>query len=262
MKKRCFPVLAALLFSGILGTSCNAGKLNSKAEETATAFYTSLQKKDYNSALSLCSNKAFTTATKEAWRKVFEKNAGLLGDLQSFTKTSGFNIDASTSTGTTVKVAFDVQWQYGKSKDSVLLIKEKDGSMKIYRYTWQHIDTKYLSELDESEKLATRYMDAIKTGDYNAAVDLCSDNALAITPRNKWIAFLENASSKLGKVTGYNVITDSSAYNIAAKGQSGKGNYYDIYIESHRGADKVMEKIVLFQRNYTEPVKLAGHFFL
>lgn len=78
----------------------------------------------------------------------FQRNAGLLGDIQSFTKTNGFNISASTTAGTTVSITFDVQWQYGKSQDSVLFVKEKDGSMKIYRYKCEHKDTKYIAVLE------------------------------------------------------------------------------------------------------------------
>jgi hypothetical protein len=191
-----------------------------------------------------------------------EKNAGLLGNIVSFKKTSGFNVSVSTFSGTTIIMTYDVQWQYGKSSDSVLLVKDKGDIMKIYRYSWKHSGTKYVSELNESGKQARKYMDAIKAGNYSAAVDLCSAEALAITPKDKWTSLLENAAAKLGPVSGYQILSDSSAYTISAQGGAGKGNYYDIIIQSDRNNSKVMEKVVFFQKDYTEPVKLTGHFFL
>ncbi|HRH50805.1 MAG TPA: hypothetical protein PLP23_18780 [Panacibacter sp.] len=262
MKKRSNQLFALTLCLGIFLTSCGAGEMNTKAEETATNFYTDLQKKDYTTALTLCSDKAFEADTKEAWIKSLQRNSILLGDVKTFTKTSGFNVETSTSTGTTVTVTYDVQWQYGKSQDSVILIKEKDGSMKVYRYAWLHKEPKYATEITESEKEATQYMDAVKSGNYDAAIALCSDEALKATPKENWAAFLNNAANKLGSISNYSVIKDSSTYNIGAKGESGEGNYYDIYIKSNRGNNEVMEKVVFFQKNYDEPIKLAGHYFL
>src|ERR1700712_6049683 len=106
------PLVAALFISGVIFSSCGAGESNKKAEETADAFYRDLQSKSYDSALNLCSDKAFSESPRSAWKKVFQRNAGLLGELKSFKKTSGFNIATSTSAGTTVSVAYDVEWQY------------------------------------------------------------------------------------------------------------------------------------------------------
>ncbi|HRI22606.1 MAG TPA: hypothetical protein PLA68_16715 [Panacibacter sp.] len=262
MKTRSNQLLAVTLGLGIFLTSCSAGELNTKAEESARNFYTDLQKKDYSAALTLCSDKAFEADTKEAWTKGLQRNSILLGDVKSFTKTSGFNVATSTSIGTTVTITYDVQWQYGKSQDSVVLIKEKDGSMKVYRYAWAHKDPKYLTEISESENEANQYMQAVKSGNYDAAIALCSAEALKATPKENWASFLENATNKLGNISNYSVLKDSSTYNIDAKGAAGKGNYYDIYVKSNRGSNEVMEKMVFFQKNYDEPVKLAGHYFL
>jgi len=253
--------IPALLLITLL-TSCGASELNSKAEQTAQAFYSNLQKKDYAAAMALCSSKAFGVSTKRDWLNSLEANAGLLGDIKSFTKTSGFNIETSTSNGTTIITVYDVQWQYGKSKDSVMLVKEKDGSMKIYKYTWKHSDTKYVAGLNESERQAIQYIDAIKAGNYDSAISFCSKEALAVTPKEKWAAFLQRASDNLGVVSSYQLVKDSAAYTIAGTGQAGKGNYYDIFIRSNRGGNKQLEKIVFFQKDYNERVQLAGHYFL
>lgn len=255
------PLVAAVLSLGVL-SSCGAGDSNKKAEETANAFYKDLQSKSYDSALSLLSPHAFDESPKSAWTKMFRRNAGLLGELKSYTKTSGFNIATSTSQGTTVSVAYDVQWQYGSSKDSVYLVKDKDGNMQVYRYTWLHSNASYMTEMNESEKQADKYMSAIKAGDFGAAIGLCSDEALKATPKENWAAFLQQANSKYGPMDGYTIKKDSTSYSIASQGQAGLGNYYDVFIESNRGDNKVMEKVVFFQKNYEEPIKLAGHYFL
>jgi len=262
MKKTTTALLSGAFLGIIFLSSCNAGELNSKAAQTADAFYSNYQKKDYAAAMALCSNKAFGLSTKEDWLRSLETNAGLLGEIQSFTKASGFNIEASTSNGTTVIVVYDVQWRYGKSKDSVMLVKEKDGSMKIYKYTWKHSDTKYVAGLNESEAQALKYIDAITTGNYDSAISFCSKEALMITPKEKWAAFLQRASDNLGAVNSYNVIRDSAAYTIGGTGKAGKGNYYDIFIQTKRNGNKQLEKIIFFQKDYNEPVKLTGHFFL
>ncbi|MEP7317895.1 MAG: hypothetical protein ABI921_04125, partial [Panacibacter sp.] len=85
MKKRSNQLLALALSFGIFLTSCGAGELNTKAEESATTFYNDLQKKDYPAILALCSDKSFAADSKEAWTKSFERNAALLGDVRSFT---------------------------------------------------------------------------------------------------------------------------------------------------------------------------------
>ena len=255
-----FFLLAML--AGVFFISCNANELDKKAEATATNFYQDLQKKDYKAATALCSNKAFAEDTKESWELALKKNTVLLGELKSYTKTSGFNIQTSTSLGTTVIVTYDVQWQYGMSKDSVVLIKEKDGNMKVYRYAWDHTKSKYLEEVGESEKQAAQYMDAIKAGNYDAALKLCSDSALRATPAETWKSFFDKAVKQVGPIVNYTVLKDSSYYNILTKGESGRGNYYDIYVKSNRNGTDVMEKIIFFQKNYDEPVKLVGHTFL
>jgi len=241
--------------------SCNAGKLNDKAVDTANAFYRNLQQKNYDSALYFCSEKAFGAQDKAGWIKLFQRNNALLGELQSFAKTSSFNVAASTSTGTTVTLSFDLQWQYGKAVDSLYLIKEKDGSMKIYRYTWQHSGAAYIDAMTNSQKLAGEYMTAIKDHNYESALALCSPAALAVTPAKEWVGFLNNADAKMGTVAGYTIIKDSTTYNIEGPGDLGKGNYYKVFVQSERGDYKVLEKLLFFQKNFDEPVKLGGHSF-
>jgi hypothetical protein len=241
--------------------SCNAGKLNDKAVDAANAFYKNLQQKQYDSALYYCSEKAFDAGGKAKWIKLFKRNSILLGELKSFTKINGFNVATSTTTGTTVALGFDLQWQYGKSVDSLYFIKDKDGSMRIFRYTWQHSDAAYVNALNSSEQLTAQYMDAVKEHNYEAATALCSATALKVTPATEWIKFLDNATAKLGTISSYAVIKDSTTYNIEGKGESGMGNYYDVFVQSERGENKVLEKLVFFQKNFDEPVKLAGHSF-
>lgn len=262
MKKNTLPFIVTFFVLSILLCACGSGELNKKAETTANDFYKNLQNKDYIAALNLCSNKAFTVNTKDDWTFELKKNASLLGEMKSFTKTSDFNIATSTSIGTTVTLAYDVQWQYGKSTDSFILIKESDGNMKIYRYQWLYKDAKFLNEVTESEQKAHQYMDDLKSNNYDAAISLCSNEALKITPKEKWAAFLTNAANKMGNVSDYSIIKDSSDYHINASGGAGIGNYYNVFVLSNRGGHKVMEKIVFFQKNFDMPVKVTGHDFL
>ncbi len=254
-------LIAALAFTTVL-TSCGAGETNKKAEATATNFYNDLKKKDFDAALNLCSDRAFNDDKKETWKKYMERNSGLLGEMKTFTKTSDFNISTSTSNGTTVSLTFDVQWEFGKSSDSLVLLKDKDGSMKVLRYAWEHKDAKYMSQLSASEKEAGQYMEAVKEGNYDAAIHFCSEDALKATPKETWAATLNAAVTQLGSISKYSIIKDSSNYNIGSTGDLGKGNYYQVVVQSDRGGNKVMEKIVFFQKNYGEPVKLTGHYFL
>ncbi|MEO6723629.1 MAG: hypothetical protein ABIN67_24895 [Ferruginibacter sp.] len=259
MKTKLFYMTLPAFCLAMLLTSCDAGKLNSKAEESATAFYKGLQNKDYNAALNACSDKAFSKSTKEDWIKLFEKNAALIGAIKSYTKTSGFNIETSTNAGTTVVLSYDVDCQYGKSKDSIFLVKEKDGSMKVYRYVFKQHDVAYGKAMDAGEKIAREYIAAVKKHDYNTAIAFLSEDALKITPKDDWIGFLEKTNAKLGDIGNYTVIRDSASYNITATGSAGKGNYYDIYVETERARAKAMEKITFFQKNYDESAKLVGH---
>lgn len=261
MKPATNKLLIAALLLSIFLYSCNAGELNTKAETAATAFYTALQKKDYTAALALCSNNAFTENTKQEWLNAMQTNAALIGDIVSFKKTSGFNIATSTSLGTTVTLTYEVQCRHGKSSDSLILIKETDGSMKMYRYAWQQSDAAYLKITGESEKMAAAYMDAVKNNQYDAAIAYCSAEALKATPPLQWQRFLDNAKTRLGSISSYEILKDSSSYHIGANGASGKGNYYDVYVAATRNNNPVLEKIIFFQKDYDDTVKLAGHQF-
>ncbi len=262
MKKSITSLSFVVIALAIVFASCHPAQLNKKAEETANAFYTAMQNKHYDSALAYCSAKGFDANEKEAMKTMLQKNEGLLGQLKSFTKTSDFNIATSTSVGTTVAMVYNLQWQYGKSQDSVMTIKDADGSMKIYNYQWQHTEGAYLSELGISQKQANEYMESIKADNYEAAISLCSQHALITTPKEQWIAFLDNAKNQLGAISNYHIIADSCTYDINTNGDSGNGNYYDVVVETERPTGKVKEKIVFFQKDYTDPLKLAGHSFL
>jgi hypothetical protein len=262
MKPKSNKWLILILAFTIVLQACNADALNKKSEAAATEFYNDLQKKDFLAALALCSDKAFSEDSRDKWVAQFRRNNILLGEVKSFTKTSGFNVSTSTNVGTTVTVTYDVQCQYGLSRDSLQFIKEKDGNMKLFRYAWKHTDADYIKGVSKSAEEAKQYIDAIKNNNYDAAIALCSDEALRTTPKENWARFLDNANQQLGPITDYHIVRDSSAYDIQGEGQSGPGNYYDIYIQSSRGEQQVMEKIVFYQKNYAEPLKLVGHKFL
>jgi hypothetical protein len=102
-------------------------------------------------------------------------------------------------------------------------------------------------------------MAAVKKHDYNTAIAFLSEDALKATPKDDWIDFFENANERLGDINNYTVMRDSSSYNISATGNAGKGNYYDIYIQTDRATAKTMEIITFFQKNYDEPAKMIGH---
>src|ERR1700759_557047 len=118
MKYKANKLVVIILSLSLLFVACNPVAVNKKAEQTANTFFNDLQKKNFDSAASLLSSRALKNDDKKAWLKVFHDNNIIMGDIRSFTKTSGFNIYTSTEFGTVVKVAYDVQWQYGKSVDS------------------------------------------------------------------------------------------------------------------------------------------------
>ncbi len=262
MKKRITLLFTSAVFIIGFFSACNSGKLNERARTSAEAFYKSLQEKKYDSALELISSKGLEADSKEKWIRGFERNNTLLGKLISFTKTSDFNIQTSMSIGTTVIVAYETTWQYGISKDSLTMIEDKGGSMKIYNYHFRHQKADYISAVSESEKQAGQYMNDVKSGNYDAAIDFCAESALAVTPRGTWKKFLDNASRQLGPVKSFDIVKDSSTYAVRSQGQAGPGNYYDIYIKSNRANNTSMEKIVFYQKDYEMPVKLVGHTFL
>ena len=257
--KHLFATAFVILISA---ASVKADNIDNKnAEATILNFYRNLQKKDFTSAIKLCSEKAFETNTKAEWNKALLKNAILLGAMKSFTRNSEINIPANATAGTIVAVGYNLVWQYGKSNDSVYLIKEKDGSMKVYSYIWEYKDAKYLAETVESENMTNTYMNFVMAGNYDAAIKFCSEESFKVTSKASWKVFFDKAIETYGPITGYKVITDSSYYNIDTDGDLGRGNYYDIYVQTKRSGEAVTEKIVFFQKNYLEPVKLIGHFF-
>lgn len=253
---------AVLIGAGTLLFSCDTKELKTKATQAGTAFYTAVQHKDYTAALAQCSPKAFKTDDKEKWMAAFSRNEGLLGELKSFTPVSEATVNRGTDKGTTVTTLYDVQWEFGKTKDSVIVVKEDDGALKVMRYAWDATGSKYLTETTQSEEQATQYMNAVKAKDYTTAIGFCSQEALAITPKEQWATVLETASSHWGNVASFNVVKDSTTYHIGSTGGLGKGNYYDVVVQTARGENKVMEKMIFFQKTFNEPLKLTGHLFL
>ncbi|MBC8046117.1 MAG: hypothetical protein H7Y00_04930 [Fimbriimonadaceae bacterium] len=243
----------------IILASCGANKRNESAEQSANAFYTALQAGNVDEALNSCSKDAFSTETREQWNQAVSNNLGLLGKLKSFDKKSGWNISTSTETGTQVIVKYDVVYEYGKSEDSLTMIKDDDGVMRILNYHWNLKSARYLDGITESEKITGMYMDAVAEKNYELAYALCGYKAIEITSKEEWVSMLANTSNAAGDMTNYTVDTEKSHCSIAAEGGAGKGNYYDVYVTSNCANGTVHETFTLFQPHYDEGVKVIAH---
>lgn len=242
----------------LLLSSCGAGDLYQKASVTANAFYGNLQHKDFPAAVSLCSKVGFDSVTKKEWIDMLKSDDVILGDIKLFKQVNGFNISAETGKGTRVRIAFDVDWQYGKSSDTLTLVRDDDGVMRVNGYRWRPISALYLNNLHTAELISQKYMAALKQNDPDAAVNLCSADALKITPREEWKKVLAKVAEN-GTLNNYTVITDSAMSRIHAPGSNGIGNYYDIPLRTQRGSTSMVEKVIFFQKDYDDSLRLIGY---
>lgn len=258
MKKVLLPFSIVAFF--FILQSCGANKDNGNAEKSMNAFYDALVKGDVTLALKNCSSSAFAQGEDSAaWRSAIENNLGLLGKMQSYNKTSGWNINKSTETGTQVSMTYDVVYEYGKSTDSVTMIKDPDGMMRLLNYQWNLRDAKYIENINEAEKISSQYMDAMRTHNYDECYALCGYKALEVTPKEEWLAMLISTNDQTGAVTGYEIDHDQSHCNIASQGGAGAGNYYDIHVNTDTEAGKVSETFNLYQPTYNDPLKIVSH---
>ncbi|MBC8048272.1 MAG: hypothetical protein H7Y00_15840 [Fimbriimonadaceae bacterium] len=257
MKKVAFFLYFVLAILSI--TSCGAGKDNDSAETTMAAFYDALKQGDVDKALNNCSADAFTAESREEWKSFIENNLGLLGTLNSYKKESGWNINKSTETGTTITMKYDVAYEYGNTTDSITLVKDDDDVMRIFSYYRTPKSAKYIDNTTQAQNVTATYMEAIAVKNYEAAVSLCNEKALAITPKETWIEMLSSTAMHTGEMSGYTIDEAKSSCNVGTEGGVGFGNYYTIYALSAVANGEVKETISLYQEKYDDPLKIIAH---
>jgi hypothetical protein len=258
MKKLLYPVI--ILCVTLKLDACGASADNESAEENAIAFYNNLKEGNIDAALNSCSNAAFTNdENRDAWKKSLQNNLGLLGNITSYEKTSGWNINKSTESGTTLVMAYDVTYEHGKSTDTLRFIKDDDGVMRIFNYSWIHKDAKYSINADISAKLITSYMEALKAGNYAACYAMAGYAGTQTSTEQQWTDMLTNTALATGAVNNFTVYGDKTEINIGAQGASGPGNYYLVHVLTECVNGKVEEEFMLYQPTYNDAPKIISH---
>jgi len=255
--KRNTPLL--FIISVFLLSACGANKKNEASEATTVAFYNALQQKNFDVALQQFSATAFDASGLETVNASLKNNSVLLGDLTSFEKKSGWNISTSTSEGTRVTVVYDVQYTNGLSLDSLTLIAEEDGSMKIISYKWKFQQADYVDNLVKSETLARNYMDQVVSGNYAAAYDFVGYQGKEAATLEAWTAMLAGTSADAGPVSGYEVDAERSGVEIYGEDAANPGNYYSIIIRTNCSNGAVQESLLFFQPDYDSEPMLINH---
>lgn len=251
---RILFVVALFIFS-----ACGANKKNEASDATTTAFYQALQQENFDVALEQFSPTAFDAAGLQQVQASLRNNSVLLGALSTFEKKSGWNISTSTSEGTTVTVVFDVHYANGHSLDSLTLIAEEDGSMKIISYQWKFQQADYVDNLVKSEALARNYMDQVIAGDYSAAYGFVGYQGKEAASLEEWTAMLSGTSADAGPVSGYEVDAERSGVEIYGSDAANPGNYYSIIVRTNCANGVVQESLLFFQPDYDSEPQLINH---
>lgn len=252
------------IFSFCIGmlmlSGCGANADNASAEKTSDTFYQSLMNGNVDEALNYCSQSAFAAGDdRDAWKSAIVNNLGLLGKMQSYKKTSGWNIEKSTERGTQVTTSYEVVYESGKAIDSLTLVKDEDGVMRILNYRWDVKEARYLDAMKNAESIVSQYMENLKNKSYNTCYTLCGYIGAESSPEDKWVGMLATTSAQTGEMSSFEIDQTQTYSYIAAEGNAGKGNYYEVYAISNCGIGSVSEVFNLFQPSFNEPVKIISH---
>ena len=252
MKRILFILSVSLAF-----ISCGSSEKNAGAEESAIRFYDALKAGNVDAAVLEIEPGVFDDM--EPIKKALQNNLALLGNLQSYEKSSGWNINTSTETGTTVYVKFDVTYSNGSSEDSLTFREGKDRSMHLIGYNWRFIQADYLDNMHACEDMAMRYMEMVKDGQYETAYSMVGYQGAAATDQTKWTQMLSSTSAAAGGIQEFSIDQNQSTVNIYGQEAEVPGNYYTVVINTVCANGSIRENLLFYQPDFGSDIKLVNH---
>ena len=104
-----------------------------------------------------------------------------------------------------------------------------------------------------AEKVAVSFYEAIKTKNFDQALSNVGDIGFAATPREKWIALLQDINDKVGNLQGYQL--GSWGFNTS----TGKGTEITLNVSAVYAKASWNEKIKLFNPPGTDKIQIVAY---
>ncbi|HAE34507.1 MAG: hypothetical protein H6548_02860 [Chitinophagales bacterium] len=237
--------------------SCGSSEKNAGAQESATRFYEALKAGNVDAAVLEIEPGVFDDM--EPVKKALNNNLALLGNLQSYEKSSGWNINTSTESGTTVYVLFKVEYAHGTSADSLTFHEGEDGQMRLIGYNWKFTQADYLDNIHASEEMATHYMEMVRDGHYDMAYGMVGYQGAAATDQTKWTQMLSSTSAAAGGIQEFSIDQNQSTVNIYGQEAEVPGNYYTVVINTVCANGSIRENLLFYQPDFGSDIKLVNH---
>lgn len=244
-------------------SGCGLGHAEKEARQVADRFYQALEKGDAAEAAGYCETDE--SQTKQMWKNVFSGNMDKLGKVTYYIPSSGFHVSISTDSAGRkawiVSLAYKVDFEYGKTDDSLHLIKHGDSSFKIYKYDPVTVESRLKDEYNDAGKLALEFMQDVQQHNTDAALGLCGYSAFKKNSPDDWKNFIEQENELLGNVISYEIDpTNSEAFPNNDDPNVGHGNVYRIIINTTRDKGMQMEHLEIFQPTYNDSLRVIGYF--
>ncbi len=253
--------LFAVVLCSISFYSCGLTDDKQAAELVAAKFYDALKTGNEQTAASFCAIDSIMTL--QALSAVLNQNMNSLGKVTAYKHAGQFdvtkNADAGRGGSSTIHLVYNVDYEYGKTTDSLTLIKKGKSELKIYKYQPRIKEAKFEDELAQAQNLASEYLRALNSNNYEAAMNYIGYSGATAHAESEWNNFFiwRSASTSLTVLTINK--DESAAYINEEHEEAGKGNIYLIVINTMQNQIPVTEEIQFFQPAFGQPLKIIAH---
>ncbi len=245
-----------ILALGIFLSGCGLASENKDATTVADQFYSALQKGDLGGAAALCATDEVLTT--DGWKELLYNNLNSVGDIKSFEKSGGFNVSIENGIST-VKLAYTIEYAFGKSFDSLELSNNGTG-FKIGKYSPQLLEARFREELDKSVGIVRTYMTALSAADHNTALQQIGYSGIEKHNSEEWIALYAMLNAENGKIASFTIDPSQAvAYINTEHKEAGEGNVYSVKVVSIRNGKSYAEQVDLYQPKFGDPLHIVAH---
>ena len=245
-----------LLFVSSVFAGCGLASDNSAAKDVAAKFYDALKTGDVATAASYCGTDE--TMSSQAWQDLFTQNLNTMGKVTGYESGSGFNV-SKEGEKSTVRVAYDVDYEYGKSIDSLTIISLGD-DFKVFVYSPKIKEAKFQDELAKAKAIATDYLIALKAGDHAKAMSYIGYSGTSKHTSDEWNNFYVYVENSAGPMTGMQINEDACvAYLNDDHEEAGHGNLYSVVYTTIHSGMTLTNQIDFFQPKFDDELKIIAH---
>ncbi len=256
MRNSLKPIGIIVLFISTLVAGCGLASDNSAAKDVAAKFYDALKSGDVATAASYCGTDE--TMTSQAWQDLFTQNLNTMGNVTGYKSSSGFDVSKENGKST-VKVAYHVDYEHGKSIDSLTIVSLGE-DFKVFVYSPSIKEAKFQDELAKAKGLATEYLNALKNGDHAKAMTYIGYSGTSKHTADEWNNFYVFVENSAGPITDMQINDDACvAYLNDDHEEAGHGNLYSVVCSTTHSGMTLSNQIDFFQPKFDEELKIIAH---